>query len=185
MTIRRDDPATDPRPQSRLDADTREQLIARTVSLALDAGEPAAAVHELEARLRAGSDAYTKTRADGMITVFEDRIADREAARAARIRRDHEQVTAADREQARRDLEAMYTTSRWATPHAKRLDGSDEHVAAVEMRARELARRRIAAEDADARLRAMPPKPRADAKEECDPFAPSLPADPAWKKRGR
>lgn len=149
-------------------ADEREKLIRRAVDAMLAANVRVDEVHEAEAAMRAGSDAYTRARAQGAIEAF-TKLAEydrrqRDAARVAEI----VQVTDADRQHAIADLEMLASGSRFASPHATRTD-ADEFTLALEMRAREIARRRVARENADARTLTTP---RADRVEEPDPFDP-------------
>jgi hypothetical protein len=191
MTYRADDGArkdtmTTPPKDYRLDADERETLIGRTVETMLNAGVRVDEVHDLEAKLRAGSDAYTRARAEGAIAAYED-IARRDAAAREKASiREITQVTAADREQAAVELEIYYSASPWAAPHATRTD-ENEHVAAVDMRAREIARRRVAREDADARMFATPRKSPSN-EPPSDPVLEgvgSWASPPPGRKRGR
>lgn len=168
----RKDTMTTPPKDYRLDADEREALIGRTVETMLNAGARVDEVHDLEAKLRAGSDAYTRARAEGAIAAYENiarrNDADREKARI----REYTQITDADRKQAAAELDVYYSSSSWASPHATRTD-ENEFVAAVVMRAREIARRRVAREDADARMLAGLDRPPTQAPStDPDPFDP-------------
>lgn len=151
----------------RMDAAERKALVGRAVALAIEAGD-AAGARDLERHCAATSDAGCKAYAEGMIKVFERALGWARADRATATRREYEQVTDADRQQAVDELAVLHGNSRYASPHAIRTDETD-HVAAVELRARSLARRRVAREDADALLLATPRRPSSA---EPDPFDP-------------
>lgn len=159
MTYRADGARKDNVTKYYTSPEQRAEHLARACTMTAEAFG-AAEARRLRERCDGASDAFVKTRLDGAIASAEDELRWRDRERIRVDVRLDSAITDRDREQARSEIEMLHGARPFASPHAKRADAADID-AAVEMRARSLARQRLAAADRDALARATPRKPEA------------------------